>query len=58
MRAGFGRWILGACRRPRDRAWLDDQEEIALRHTEAAKNRTYGVDSTPAVPPRYMIAFV
>jgi len=58
VRARFGRWILDTCRRPRDRAWLDYQEEIALRHTAAAKNRTDGVDSTPAVPLRYMIAFV
>jgi hypothetical protein len=28
------------CRRERDQAWLDYQEEIGLRHTPAKKNKT------------------
>jgi len=28
-----------------DRAWLDYQQEIAVRHTRAKKNRTDNVDS-------------
>lgn len=54
----FGRWILDTCRRPYDERWLAYQQEIALRHTPAKKNRTDGVDSVPTVPLRYLIAFV
>jgi hypothetical protein len=58
VRGRFGAWILDTCRRSYDREWLDQQEEIALRHTAAKKNRTDGVDSTPVIPLRHMIAFV
>ncbi|GEL17968.1 protoglobin domain-containing protein [Pseudonocardia asaccharolytica] len=54
----FGRWILDTCRRPYDERWLAYQEEIALRHTPAKKNKTDGVDSVPVVPLRYLIAFI
>jgi len=59
VRARFGQWILDTCRRPYDQEWLDYQEEIALRHTEAGKNRTDGaVGAPPIIPLRYLIAFV
>jgi len=58
VRGRFGQWILDTCRRPYDRQWLDYQEEIALRHTRAKKNRTDGVDSVEQIPLRYMICFV
>jgi hypothetical protein len=58
VRRRFGQWILDTCRRPYDRAWLDYQEEIALRHTRARKNQTDGAPSVPHIPLRYMIAFV
>ena len=53
----FVQWVLDTCRRPRDQAWLDYQEEIALRHTPAKKNLTDGAQTAPIVPLRYLIAF-
>jgi Protoglobin len=58
VRARFGQWIRDLCERPWDRAWLDYQDEIALRHTPAKKNRTDGVDAPDRIPLRYMVAFV
>ncbi len=58
VRRRFGQWILDTCRRPYDRAWLDYQEEIALRHTREKKNETDGASSVPHIPLRYLIAFV
>ena len=58
VRERFGRWILDACRRPYDREWLDYQQEIALRHTHAKKNRTDGARAPEHIPLRYMISFV
>lgn len=58
VRARFGQWVRDVCERPRDQAWLDYQEEIALRHTAAKKNATDGVDSVEEIPLRYLIAFV
>lgn len=59
VRARFGRWIADLCHRDWDQAWLDQQHEIALRHTRDKKNATDGVASTSAeVPLRYLIAFV
>jgi len=56
VRARFGRWILGTCTRPYDRAWLDHAEEIGLRHHRARKNLVrHGVRGAPArdaAPPR------
>jgi hypothetical protein len=54
----FEQWILDTCLRPYDQAWIDYQHEIALRHTSAKKNQTDGVQSTPYVPLRDIIAFV
>jgi hypothetical protein len=53
----FVQWVTDTCRRPRDRTWLDYQEEIALRHTSARKNRTDNVQSAPFVPLRFVLAF-
>lgn len=58
VRARFGQWIRDLCERPWDRAWLDYQEEIALRHTPARKNQTDAVDAPDRIPLRYLVAFV
>lgn len=54
----FRQWILDTCLRPYDQDWTNYQQEIALRHTTAKKNKTDGVRSTPFVPLRDVIAFV
>jgi hypothetical protein len=54
----FEQWVLDTCLRPYDQEWLNYQHEIALRHTSRKKNTTDGVDSTPYVPLRDIIAFV
>jgi hypothetical protein len=54
----FQQWILDTCLRPYDQDWLDYQQEIALRHTSTKKNRVDGVQSSPYVPLRDIIAFV
>jgi len=53
----FDRWILDACVRPLDQAWLDYQHEIGLRHTRDKKNTTDGADSLEHIPLRYLLAF-
>jgi Protoglobin len=53
----FVRWVADLCRRERDQAWLDYQEEIGLRHTPAKKNRTDGAQTPDVVPLRYLTAF-
>lgn len=58
VRGRFGQWILDTCHRAYDEQWLAYQQEIALRHTTAKKNRTDGVDSVPHIPLRYLIAFI
>lgn len=58
VRERFGQWILDTCRRPYDQDWLDYQEEIALRHTRAKKNRTDAVDSVEQIPLRYLVCFI
>lgn len=59
VRGRFGRWILDTCRCPYDQEWLDYQQEIALRHTRAKKNRTDEAYDTPEhIGLRYMIAFI
>ena len=54
----FQQWILDTCLRPYDQAWLDYQQEIALRHTSLKKNQVDGVQSTSHVPLRDIIAFI
>jgi hypothetical protein len=58
VRGRFGQWILDTCTRPYDQTWLDQQHEIAQRHTAAKKNVTDGADSVPQIPLRYLIAFI
>jgi hypothetical protein len=53
----FVQWVLDTFKRPFDQAWLDYQEEIALRHTPAKKNKTDGAKAPPLVPLRYVLAF-
>jgi hypothetical protein len=59
VRLRFEQWIRDTCAAQYDRAWLDYQEEIALRHTRFKKNRTDNVAS-PAeyVNLRYVLAFM
>jgi hypothetical protein len=54
----FEQWILDTCLRPYDKDWLNYQQEIALRHTSVKKNQTDGVQSTPYVPLRDILAFI
>jgi hypothetical protein len=54
----FEQCVLDTCFRPYDQDWLNYQQEIALRHTSLKKNTTDGVDSTPFVPLRDIIAFI
>lgn len=58
VRQRFGQWIMDTCTRPYDRAWLDYQMEIGLRHHSTKKNQTDGVQSAPIIPLRYIIAFI
>jgi hypothetical protein len=53
----FEQWILDTCLRPYDQDWLNYQQEIALRHTSVKKNQADGVESTPYVPFRDIVAF-
>jgi hypothetical protein len=53
----FARWVIDVCTRPYDQDWLDYQQEIALRHTRAKKNRTDGVESAEHIPLRYFLGF-
>jgi hypothetical protein len=52
----FGPWILDTCLPPYDQDWIDYQQEIARRHTSAKKNVVDGVNSTPFVPLRDVLA--
>ena len=54
----FQQWILDTCLRPYDQDWINYQQEIALRHTTLKKNKVDGVQSTPYVPLRDVIAFI
>jgi hypothetical protein len=54
----FQQWILDTCLRPYDQDWINYQQEIALRHTALKKNQVDGVQSTPYVPLRDIIAFI
>jgi hypothetical protein len=54
----FGQWIRETCKACYDQAWLDYQQEIALRHTPAQQNQTDKVAAAADhVPLRYMISF-
>ncbi len=57
VRLRFEQWIRDTCSAQYDRAWLDYQEEIALRHTRFKKNQTDNVLSpVDHVPLRYVLA--
>lgn len=59
VRKRFGAWILDTTAARYDRAWLDYQYEIGLRHTRTKKNQTDGVASTAdVIHLRYLIAFI
>jgi len=58
VRARFAQWVRDVTTRPYDDPWRAYQQEIALRHTRAKKNRTDGVDAAPEIPLRYLVAFV
>jgi hypothetical protein len=59
VRKRFGQWIRDTTAANYDRAWLDYQYEIGLRHTRAKKNRTDAVPSSAdVVHLRYLVAFV
>jgi hypothetical protein len=53
----FVQWVIDACSKPHDQAWLDYQDEIGRRHTPEKKNQTDGANTPPVVPLRYLIAF-
>lgn len=54
----FEQWILDTCLRSYDQDWINYQQEIALRHTSAKKNKVDDVRSTPYVPLRDVLAFI
>jgi Protoglobin len=54
----FVQWVVDAATRPHDRAWLDYQEEIGLRHTPRKKNATDKSRTPSLVPLRFLLAFV
>ena len=58
VRARFAQWIKDTTEANYDQAWLDYQQEIGLRHTRAAKNRTDGAPSVDHINFRYLIAFI
>lgn len=59
VRRRFGQWIRDTTAARYDRAWLDYQYEIGLRHTRMKKNRTDGVASAaPVIHLRYLVAFI
>ena len=58
MRRRFGQWILDTARADYDRAWLDYQHEIGLRHHRAKKNVTDAAPSTAIVPFRDLFALI
>ncbi|MGH8469553.1 MAG: protoglobin domain-containing protein [Gammaproteobacteria bacterium] len=59
VRKRFGQWIRDTCAANYDRAWLDYQQEIGLRHSRAKKNQTDNVRSAADhIHLRYLIAFI
>jgi hypothetical protein len=54
----FVRWVVDVATHPHDRAWLDYQEEIGLRHTPEKKNQTDERQTPSLVPLRYVLGFV
>ena len=54
----FVQWVIDVALRPHDRAWLNYQEEIGLRHTPTKKNLTDRKQTPPLVPLRYLLGFI
>jgi hypothetical protein len=54
----FVQWVIDVAARQHDRAWLDYQEEIGLRHIPEKKNKADGRHTPPLVPLRYILAFI
>lgn len=58
VRRRFGQWILDTCNRPYDQAWLDYQQEIALRHIDKKNETDHVKSATPIVNFRYIVAAI
>jgi hypothetical protein len=58
VRARFGRWILDTASAEYDRAWLDYQHEIGLRHHRTKKNKTDDVHAVDNIALRYIIGLI
>ena len=58
VRVRFAQWVLDTARADYDQDWLDNQDEIGLRHHSTKKNTTDGVDSVPIIHFRYLPALV
>jgi hypothetical protein len=56
VRERFERWVLDTAEANFDRAWLDRQLELGLRHHRLKKNQTDGVDSVDHIPFRHLVA--
>jgi hypothetical protein len=57
VKARFVQWVRDVCVRSHDKAWLDYQEEIGLRHTPFRKNVTDSATTPDVVPLRYLLGF-
>lgn len=58
VRARFGQWIHDLCTRPWDQQWLNYQQEIAHRHTDAMGHTDDVRSDQTHIPLRYLIAFI
>jgi hypothetical protein len=58
VRARFGRWILDTASADYDRAWLDYQHEIGLRHHRTKKNKTDDVNAVDNIALRHIIGLI
>jgi hypothetical protein len=58
VRARFGRWILDTASAEYDRAWLDYQHEIGLRHHGTKKNETDGANAAETIGLRHVIGLI
>jgi hypothetical protein len=58
VKARFVQWVVDVVTRPRDRDWINYQQEIGLRHTPGKKNKTDNKQTPRVVPLRYLLAFI
>lgn len=56
VRVRFRDWVLTTAAAEFDRAWLDKQLEIGLRHHRLKKNKTDGVQAVDHIPFRHLVA--